>query len=487
MYYIVYFIDEYFAKFNNFVEVNYKTINSDDLQYFTSVIGEKNCLNNNEILYQYSKDYTEDLSYLPSVVLIPESKEQISELMKHCYQECIPVSVRGAGTGLSGSCLPTHGGVVLSMEKLNKILSIDTENFQAQVQPGVINEQLQMAVQELGLFYPPDPASKGSCTLGGNVAHSSGGPRCVKYGTTRDFILNLEVVLPNGDIIETGANVLKNSTAYNLTQLFVGSEGTLGIVTKITLKLIPFPKFRALLLCSFYSPEKACQTVPKILQSGVIPSCLEFIDRKGFDLSITHNQIPFSLLDNEKAFLLIEVDAFSHDDLFPQMEKINEVLSENEVINVLPADDSNNMEKFWKIRRSIGEVVKKQSIYKEEDTVVPRIHLTDIYNKVNELSIKYGFEAVCYGHAGDGNLHINILKNNLSEEQWNNELPIAIRELFTECKKYGGTISGEHGIGLVQKPYLDIVFNHSHFQLFKGIKYTFDPKNILNPGKIFDI
>lgn len=467
--------------------VNYKTINSDDLKFFSNIVGQNNSLIDSETLYQYSKDYTEDLSFLPSVVLKPDNKEHISSIMKYCYLENIPVSVRGAGTGLSGSCLPTHGGVVLSMEKLNNIISIDVENFQAQVQPGVINEQLQMAVQELGLFYPPDPASKGSCTLGGNVAHSSGGPRCVKYGTTRDFILNLEVVLPNGDIIETGANVLKNSTAYNLTQLFVGSEGTLGIVTKITLKLLPYPKYRALLLASFTSPENACQTVPKVLQSGVQPSCLEFIDRKGFNLSTTHNQIHFPLLENENAFLLIEVDAFNQDDLFPQMEKINEVLTENEAINVLPADDSVTMEKFWKIRRSIGEVVKKQSIYKEEDTVVPRTHLTDIYNKVNELTKEYGFEAVCYGHAGDGNLHINILKNDMSDEKWNNELPNAIRELFMECKKYGGTISGEHGIGLVQKPYLDIVFNSSHFQLFKGIKNTFDPKNILNPGKIFDI
>jgi glycolate oxidase len=334
------------------------------------------------------------------------------------------------------------------------------------------------------MFYPPDPASKGSCTLGGNVAHSSGGPRCVKYGTTRDYILNLEVVLANGEVIHTGANVLKNSTGYNLTQLMIGSEGTLGIVTAITVKLLPYPPYRSLLLATFKSASEACACVSSIFQAGVQPSAIEFMDRKGVALSVNHQNIAFQQ-GEEAAYLLIEVDGFEESELMPQSEKVYETLEKHGVIDVLLAEDSETREKFWKIRRSIGEVVKQHSIYKEEDTVVTRSYLPDLYEGVLKLSEQYGFEAVCYGHAGDGNLHVNILKTTMSDEQWHHQLPEAIREIFKMCKKYGGTISGEHGIGLVQKSYMDIVMTEAHFELMRGIKRSFDPKMILNPGKIF--
>lgn len=464
----------------------YTRINSDHYNALTSLAGEGNFLSDSDSLNKYGKDYTEDLCFPPELVLFADSKHTVSAIAAYCNKNKIALTCRGAGTGLSGACLPTEGGVVLSLEKMNRILKIDDINYQATVEPGVINETLQEAVQALGMFYPPDPASKGSCTLGGNIAHSSGGPRCVKYGTTRDYILNLEVVLANGDIIHTGANVLKNSTGYNITQLMIGSEGTLGIVTEITLKLIPYPPFRSLLLASFGTAKEACACVPEIFAAGVLPSAIEFMDRTGFDWSLARNNFTFDSGD-EKAYLLIEADAFEESALMPQCEKIYAVLEKQNSMNVWLADDSETKEKFWKIRRSIGEVVKQHSVYKEEDTVVTRSYLPDLYEGVMEISDKYGFKTVCYGHAGDGNLHINILKENLSDEVWNTQLPSAIRQIFELCKKYGGTISGEHGIGLVQKPYLDIVFGRNQIELMRQIKRSFDPELILNPGKIFDI
>ncbi len=465
--------------------MDYKALNATDIKYFENFLNEHQIITDKTSLNKYGRDYTEDLFFEPSAVLIPENVNEISQIMKYCNEHLIPVTPRGSGTGLSGGCLPVKKGIVLSLERFNKILSIDTENYQAIVEPGVINEDLQNKVQAFKMFYPPDPASKGSCTLGGNVAHSSGGPRCVKYGTTRDYVLNLEVVLPNGEIIQTGANVLKNSTGYNLTQLMVGSEGTLGIVTKITLKLLPYPSFNTLLMAAFDSALDACRCVPAILNAGIIPSALEFMDKRGVELSTNSHQIGFDT-NQGNAYLLIEVDAFDADYLMPQCEKIYEVLEQHNVKNILIAEDAATKEKFWKIRRSIGEVVKKLSIYKEEDTVVTRGNLPEIYDYINFLSKEYGFDCICYGHAGDGNLHVNILKQNMSDEKWEQELPKAIRLLFEKCKALGGTISGEHGIGLVQKPYLDVVFQPIHFHLMKGIKSIFDPNNILNPDKIFN-
>lgn len=465
--------------------MEYKTIEDADLAYFKTFLFENNIVTEASLKAPYGKDHTEDFFFEPTLVLIPQTIEDISKIMAYCHEHYIPVVPRGAGTGLSGGCLPIKKGIVLSLEKFNKILNIDTVNFQAIVEPGVINEHLQNEVQLRNLFYPPDPASKGSCTLGGNVAHSSGGPRCVKYGTTRDYVLNLEVVLPTGEIIQTGANVLKNSTGYNLTQLMVGSEGTLGIITKITLKLLPFPSYNTLLLAAFDSALAACQCVPAILNAGIIPSALEFMDKRGVELSTNAHQIAFDC-NQGNAYLLIEVDAFSDDQLMPQCEKIYEVLENHGVKNILLAEDAATKEKFWKIRRSIGEVVKKLSTYKEEDTVVTRGNLPQLYDYISYLSKTYGFDCICYGHAGDGNLHVNILKLNTTEEQWDIELPKAIRLLFEKCKELGGTISGEHGIGMVQKPFLDVVFQPIQFDLMRGIKRTFDPHYILNPDKIFN-
>jgi glycolate oxidase len=462
----------------------FTSISSEHQLYFENLIGQAHVLNDASQLQQYGKDYTEDLCYAPQLVLKPIDAQQISEILKYCNTHTIAVTPRGAGTGLSGGSLPIYGGISLSLERMNRIIAIDEDNLQATVEPGVINEVLRNAVEVKGLFYPPDPASKGSCFLGGNIAHSSGGPKCVKYGTTKDYVLNLEIVLPTGEIIWTGADTLKNATGYNLTQLIIGSEGTLAIVTKIILRLIPKPQHDLLLWAAFENAEQACAVVPKIFHKGLVPSALEFMERKAVELSVARHNMSFDF-GMEQAYLLIEVDGNDISQLNKEIDSIYQILESNGCNHILLAEDTTTKEKFWKIRRSIGEVVKSHGVYKEEDTVVKRANLPQLYNKVKALEQIFGFESICYGHAGDGNLHVNILQGAMTDAAWKNELPKAITSIFETCKALGGTISGEHGIGLVQKQYMSIVLSETHFQLMRGIKTTFDPNGILNPGKIF--
>ncbi|HYO23149.1 MAG TPA: FAD-linked oxidase C-terminal domain-containing protein [Flavisolibacter sp.] len=457
------------------------------LDAFKNISGDKYVLVDEETLHNYAHDETEDLHYLPDVVIKPGSAEEISAILGICNQHKIPVTPRGAGTGLSGGALPHLGGVLLSVERLNKIIDIDDRNLQVTTEPGVITEVLQNAVKEKGLFYPPDPSSRGSCMIGGNIAENSGGPKAVKYGVVKDYVLNLEVVLPTGEIIWTGANVLKNATGYNLTQLVVGSEGTLGIVTKAVLKLIPLPKLDLLMLIPFRNPVDACAAVSAIFAAGYVPSAMEFMERDAIEWSMRYVDNCIVPMDDEtQAHLLIEVDGNDMDVLMKEIEGISEVVMAYNPGEVLFADDAQQKAELWKLRRRVGEAVKSHSVYKEEDTVVPRAELPTLLKGVKDIGNKYGFKSVCYGHAGDGNLHVNIIKGDLTDEQWNGSLKDGIVEIFKLVKSLGGTISGEHGIGLVQKEYLPIVFDPVQMRLMKSIKALFDPANILNAGKIFD-
>lgn len=439
-----------------------------------------------ESLYKYGHDETEDLHYSPHIVLKPSTTKEVSDILKYCNQQKIPVTPSGARTGLSGGALPVNGGVALGFERMNKILEIDKHNFQVTTQPGVITQVLQEAVREKGLFYPPDPASKGSCFIGGNIAENSGGPKAVKYGVTKDWVLNLEVVLPNGEIIWTGANVIKNATGYNLTQLIVGSEGTLAVVTKIVLRLIAHPTNDMLMLVPFYNMVDAIRAVPAIMNEGITPSGLEFMERDAVLWTINKfPEIQIEVDEAHEAHLLIEVDGFDEEQLMKEMEQILAVIEQFKTGEILFADSQAQKDKLWEIRRKVSEAVKRNSVYKEEDTVIPRYELPKLLEGVKKIGSKYGFKSVCYGHVGDGNLHVNIIKGDLSEDKWNKELPVAIREIFKLCVELGGTISGEHGIGLVQKPYMDIAFKEVSLNLMRDIKKVFDPNGILNPGKIF--
>jgi glycolate oxidase len=466
--------------------MQYNKVTETQIKVFTQIVGEPFVIISDEDRLLYAKDHTEDLVYCPEVVLKPRTADEIAAIVKVCNEYTIPITPRGAGTGLSGGALPLYGGVLLSMERLNTTIEIDERNFQATVEPGVINEVFQQAVKEKGLFYPPDPASKGSCFLGGNIAHASGGPRAVKYGTTRDYVLNLEVVLPTGEIIWTGANTLKYSTGYNLTHLLIGSEGTLGIVTKIVFKLIPHPQQTLLMLAPFKAPENACEAVNGIFIAGCNPSACEFVEPDGFRLAAAMLEMNFVVEAGVEAYLLIEVDGNDLDRMMIECETISEVLYAHGSGEVLFAQTADEKEYFWKLRRSIGEATKVNNVYKEEDTVVPRAELPQLFRGVKAIGKRVGFRTICYGHAGDGNLHVNILKDQLSDQFWNEEITEAIIEIFKLCKKLKGTISGEHGIGLVQKRYMSVVLPEHQLQLMRNIKHAFDPKGILNPGKIFE-
>lgn len=466
---------------------NYKRIGPEDLVEFRTICGEPYVVTDGEAFEKYGSDETEDLHFLPEVVVKPATAEEISALLKYCNARLIPVTPRGGGTGLSGGALPVFGGVVLGMERFNQILHIDELNQQAVVQPGVITQVLQEACIEKKLYYPPDPSSRGSCFIGGNLAENAGGPRAVKYGVTKDFVLGLEAVLPSGEIIKTGAYTLKNSTGYNLTQLLTGSEGTLAVITKIILKLVPYPCHSLTMLVPFYSEAKACEAVSAIFRAGITPSALEFMERSAIDWTLRFKpEITMAVPDDVKAHLLIECDGHDPDAIMRECETVAGVLEQHECGEILFAQTAAEKESVWKLRRSVAEAVKSNSVYKEEDTVVPRYRLPHLLAGVKEVGGRYGFQSVCYGHAGDGNLHVNIIKGDLSDEFWQNELPKAIREIFKLCVELGGTLSGEHGIGLVQKSYMDIAFSATELGLQMGIKDLFDPNGILNPGKIFD-
>jgi glycolate oxidase len=457
------------------------------LSQFKEIVGDQYVFVDEEVLSNYASDQTEDLHYPPEVVIKPRTAEEISAILKICNAHKIPVTPRGGGTGLSGGALAHLGGVLLSTERMNSILEIDERNLQVTTEPGVITEVLQDSVKERGLFYPPDPSSRGSCFIGGNIAENSGGPKAVKYGVVKDYVLNLEVVLPTGEIMWTGANVLKNSTGYNLTQLVVGSEGTLGIVTKIVLKLIPLPAYDLLMLVPFRNLEQAGEAVSAIFRAGFVPSAMELVEIDALKIVssfVDSNTVPVT--DDTAAHLIIEVDGNNMDVLMSEMEAISTLLAQYDIGEIYFADDAQQKAELWKLRRRVAEAVKLIGYTIEEDTVVPRAELPALIRGVKQLGIKHNFEVVCYGHAGDGNLHIRIRKAGIPNSYGSDEMNKVLRELFVLVEGLGGTISGEHGVGLIQKSYIDIVFDEANLRLMRSIKKAFDPNNILNAGKIFD-
>lgn len=464
--------------------MTYNRLSPDLISSLGEIVGTENLLTDDESRTIYGKDETEDLAFPPEVILKPSTTQQVSEILKLANAHRIPLTPRGGGTGLSGGALPVYGGICLSMERFNRIIEIDEKNFQAIVEPGVITQKFQEELESRGLFYPPDPASRGSCHLGGNLAECAGGPRAVKYGVTKDYVLGLEAVLPSGEIINTGGRVLKNVSGYNLTQLIIGSEGTLAVITRITFRLIPLPQLRKVVLVAFNTLEDAAAAVAGIFQRGITPSALEFMERTA--VKAAEERLGKKFPNGEaEAQLLIEVDGNYEEGLNKDIEMIAEVVEQHHPLDVLLAEDKQKIDDVWALRRSMGEAVKSYSTYKEEDTVVPRAHLPQLIRGVKEICSKYGITSICYGHAGDGNVHVNILKDKLDNATWDRHLDTAIREIFSLTVSLGGTISGEHGIGYSQKSYLPIALSPAELKLMRDIKRTFDPNNILNPGKIF--
>lgn len=444
----------------------------------SSIVGRTNLFTDAEELVVYSYDATR-LESPPWAVARPATAREVSEILLLANRERFPVVPRGAGTGMSGGSVPARGGLVLSFERMDRILEIGERNRMAVVEPGVITGDFQRAVEARGLFYPPDPASHRFCTLGGNVAECAGGLRAVKYGVTRDYILGLEVVLPTGEIIETGARTLKSVAGYDLTRLIIGSEGTLGVVTKIIVKLLPLPEAIRTLSAFFPDMRSAAQAVSRITASAIIPRALELID--GGALRAVENYLKQDISRGAGAMLLAEVDG-PVAVLSSEIETLERVCREAGAVTVKRAADRGEQDQLWKIRRSISPAlytIKPRKI--NEDIVVPPSRVPDIIAEVQEIAKRHGLLIVTFGHAGDGNLHVNIL---IEEEERPNAVN-AVKEVFAAVLRMQGSISGEHGIGLSKAAYLPMETGKHALEAMKKIKRALDPNNILNPGKIF--
>jgi len=440
-------------------------------------LGEKRVLADAPELLLYSYDATGS-EFLPWAVALPETSEQVASVLKSACEHQVPVVPRGAGSGFSGGSLPVRGGIVLSTERMNRILEIDRENLTAWVEPGVVTGEFQSRVEAVGLFYPPDPASLSFCTLGGNVAENAGGPRAVKYGVTKDYVLGLEVVLPSGERIVTGRKVVKDVVGYNLTGLLVGSEGTLGVVTRILLRLLPLPVGRSTLLASFGSRRQAGKTVSQILARGVVPATMEFIDRSALEAVSRHAQVEVE--SHAEAVLLIETDGPSSSE---EAEVCREVVEKNGG-SCKVARTEVERENLWRARRAISpSLVHIAPTKVNEDVVVPRSLLAEALEGVSEIERRYGVPIVCFGHAGDGNIHVNVMTDKSDAHAWQRAMR-AVDELFDLVVGMGGSISGEHGVGITKAAYLKKQLSEEVLRLQREIKRVFDPQGILNPGKM---
>lgn len=462
-------------------------MNDKIIQKLQNICGDNNIFIKKEDLENYSHDEMQEKKYFPEAVVKPSSAEEISEIIILANEERFPVTPRGLGTGLTGGAVPIQGGIVLSLEKMNRILEIDSGNLMVTTEPGVITGNLHKIVQKEDLFYPVDPASLDSCSIGGNVAENAGGPRAVKYGITRDYICGMEAVLPNGAIVSLGGKIVKNVAGYDLLGLLTGSEGTLGIITKINLKLLAMPKERVALMVPFNNMEKVSICVSEIIKAKILPSAIEFVERDGFMYSeqFLKKKFPYP---KAEAYLLIELDGIKKEDLSSQYEILGNICLENGAVDVLVAESPYEQERLWEARRRLFDSLKAESaVIDIEDTVVPRTEIPKMLKRVKEISKKYEIEIICFGHAGDGNIHLNILKKNIEDGKWNEIHPKILNDIFTNVISLGGSISGEHGIGFHKKPYLPLNIAQPVLNVFKNIKKTFDPKNILNPGKIFDL
>lgn len=433
-----------------------------------------------EDLLCYAYDATNSPA-LPDAVAFPATAQEVSSIVRLAFDEGFPVIPRGAGTGFTGGSVPVNGGVVVSFERMNRIIEIDTDNLVATVEPGVVTWELQQEVEAKGLFYPPDPTSLKFSTIGGNIAENAGGPRAVKYGVTRDYVLGLEVVLPTGEIVTTGVRTAKGVAGYDLTRLIVGSEGTLGMVTKAQLRLLPLPQAGRTIFAVFPTLKDAAAATSRIIKARIIPSTLEIVDSTSMRCV---EEYAGAGLPKTGAFLLIEVDG-SVEAVEREAAEIKKICVETNASSVDEATDKKAVKNLWKARRAISASlfrIKPNKI--NEDIVVPRSAIVDFVSGIEDIAAKRGLLIACFGHAGDGNIHVNIMydKKIAKEAIAADE---AVREVFELTLSLGGTISGEHGVGITKAGYLDMELSPTVIELMKKIKKTFDPKGIMNPGKIF--
>ncbi len=451
------------------------------LRAIKSIVGKENVSTSPEERVCYSYDAT-NIKYLPDIVIHPHKVEQISQIMRLANTYLIPVVPRGAGCGFSGGSVPIRGGISLVTTRMNRILQIDEENLTCTVEPGVVTGELQRAVEQRGLFYPPDPSSLEYCTIGGNIAEGAGGPRALKYGVTKDYALALEVVLPQGEVVHTGSQVMKSVVGYDLTKLFVGSEGTLGIITKIILKILPLPQSRKTMMVIYPSVEKAATTASSIIRNKIIPSCLEFMDNSC--INSVEDYLKAGLPRQAGAILIIEVDG-SPLQTEKEMELISALCQKEGASQLKIAASAQEAEQMWKVRRSLSPAIASiRDIKINEDIVVPRSRIPQLVSHIEELKRELNVVIPCFGHAGDGNLHLNFMYNKDDQDEAQ-RIHRALHSVLRKVIELGGSLSGEHGIGFAKAPYLSMELDTATINLMKSIKKIFDPNNILNPGKIF--
>lgn len=463
----------------------YNRVNAEIVAELQRIVGAENLLADAELMEPYSHDEVVGLRAEPEVVVKATSAQQVSRILKLAQRERVPVTPRGAGYGLSGGAVPVFGGIVLSLEKMNRILEIDEKNLMVTVEPGVITGDIHRVVEAMGLFYPPDPASLDSCTIGGNIAEGAGGPRAVKYGVTQDYVCGLEAVLPSGEIINCGGKRVKDVTGYNLIQLLIGSEGTLAVVTRIILKLLPLPRMQVDLLVPYDDFQAAADTVSEIIAHRVLPATIEFMERDSVLAveRLLQKELPHS---DAAAHLLIQLDGNNREAVDDKFEMVGDLCLENGAREVLVARDQRTRDRLWEARRLIIDALKHESpINYMEDVAVPRARLLDLLHGIREIASHHGVRIVCFGHAGDGNVHVNVLKDKLPDDRWEEALPVVREEIYRLSLSLGGAITGEHGVGATRRQYLPLALDEVQIQLMRGIRNVFDPNRILNPGKIF--
>jgi glycolate oxidase len=462
--------------------MTYNEITTADAQFLQSLCGPNRVFTGAQISEDFDHDEMGTVRHMPALVVQPASTQEVSQIMRLANQRLLPVTPRGQGTGLVGGAVPLHGGILLDMSKMNKILELDEATLTLTVEPGVLLMEIARFVEERGFFYPPDPGEK-TATIGGNISTNAGGMRAVKYGVTRDYVRGLQVVLPSGEILETGNKCVKNSTGYDLKDLITGSEGTLAVITRAILKLIPLPKKIVSLLIPFPDLETAIGVVPKLICSRSTPTAIEFLGRDIIRESEVYLKKPFPDAYAD-AYLLLKFDGNSSEELEKDYESAAEMCLEAGAIDVLIAETQDRQEPIWSARGSFLEAMKATSVVDECDVVVPRDKVAEFAAFVKQVQAQVQIRILSFGHAGDGNLHVNILKDNLSDEAWQAKLSILFDQLYAKAATLGGLVSGEHGIGYAKKSYFAKAAGKTALAIMRGIKQVFDPNNILNPGKV---
>ena len=463
--------------------MNYKAMDHNDIAFLVSVCGKGRVFVGEEINEDFAHDELGGIEKLPEVMVEALSTEEVTQIMKYAYENNIPVTPRGQGTGLVGGSVAIYGGIMLNLSKMNKIIEIDEENLTLTVEPGVLLMEISKFVEGYDLFYPPDPGEK-SATIAGNINTNAGGMRAVKYGVTRDYVRGLEIVLPNGEVMEVGGKIVKNSSGYSLKDLIVGSEGTLAIVTKAVLKLLPLPKKAISLLIPFPDLSMAIETVPKIIKSKTIPTAVEFMEREAILAAEEFLGMKFPDKSSD-AYLLLTFDGNSKEEIEAAYDKVAQICLDSGALDVLISNTQERQESIWKARGAFLEAIKASTSEIDEcDVVVPRNKVAEFIKYTNDLQAQFDVRVKSFGHAGDGNLHVYVLRDALSEAEWKKTLNAVFECMYSRARELGGQVSGEHGIGYAKKPFLLESMGESGIQLLKNIKLAFDPKNILNPGKI---